>query len=94
MGTGSIAKTELRLYPVHEDLLEVIEVRNKDGLTPLLWCAAHGRTEAAKWCVKNGADILKEDLKGRLPRQIAEARGHPATAQALSELAREKWLKL
>ena len=94
VGTGSIAKTALRLYPVHEDLLEMIEVRNKDGLTPLLWCAAHGRTEAAKWCVKNGADILKEDLKGRLPRQIAEARGHPATAQALSELAREKWLKL
>ena len=37
---------------------EMMEVKNLDGLTPLLWCAAHGRTEAARWCVANGANIL------------------------------------
>jgi ankyrin repeat protein len=72
----------------------MMEVKNVDGLTPLLWCAAHGRTEAAKWCVANGADILATDSKGRLPRQIADARGHAETAAVLSALAREKWLKV
>ena len=59
----------------------MMEVKNLDGLTPLLWCAAHGRTEAARWCVANGADILAVDAKGRLPRQVADARGHAETAE-------------
>jgi hypothetical protein len=91
---GGLAETALRVYPVHEDELEMLEVKNLDGLTPLLWCAAHGRTEAARWCVANGADILAVDAKGRLPRQVADARGHAETAEALSALARDKWLKL
>lgn len=94
VGNGQIAEIALRNYPMHHDLLDMMEIRNIDGLTPLLWCAAHGRTNAAKWCFENGADILKCDLKGRLPRQIAESRGHAHTAQVLSDLARNKWLKL
>ena len=67
MEPGGLAETALRVYPVHEDELEMMEVKNLDGLTPLLWCAAHGRTEAARWCVANGADIPAVDAKGRLP---------------------------
>lgn len=80
-------------YPVHEHELEMIEVKNNDGLTPLLWAARHGRTAAARWCVGKGADMLATDAKGRIARQTAEAHGHGECAQMLSELARERWMR-
>ena len=35
-----------RAYPVHEHRLQMLEVKNVEGMTMLLWAAAHGRTEA------------------------------------------------
>ena len=78
----------LEAYPVHESELEMLEVKNVDGLTPLLWAARHGRTDAARWCAREGADMLATDSKGRVARQVAHARGHKETAEALSALAR------
>ena len=35
-----------RAYPVHEHKLQMLEVKNVEGMTMLLWAAAHGRSEA------------------------------------------------
>ena len=46
----------------------MLEVANMEGMTMLLWAAAHGRPAAARWLVGHGADMLATDRKGRLPR--------------------------
>jgi hypothetical protein len=46
----------------------MLEVPNTEGMTMLLWAAAHGRSAAARWLVGHGADMLATDRKGRLPR--------------------------
>lgn len=91
---GGVADMLLEAYPVHESELEMLEVKNVDGLTPLLWAARHGRTDAARWCARKGADMLATDSKGRVARQLAHARGHKETAEALSALAREQWMRI
>ena len=83
-----------RAYPVHEEKLEMLEVKNQEGNTPLLWAAAHGREEAVKWLVGKGANMLAVDRKGRLPRQTADEHGHHKTSALLSELARNEWMRL
>ena len=83
-----------RAYPVHEHKLQMLEVKNIEGMTPLLWAAAHGRSDAVRWLVSKGADMLATDRKGRLPRQTADAHGHGETSALLSALARNEWLRL
>ena len=63
------AEMLFRAYPVHEHKLQMLEVKNVEGSTMLLWAAAHGRSEAARWLVSKGADMLATDRKGRLPRR-------------------------
>ena len=85
---GGIAESILAKYGFHEHEMEVLEIKNSEQMTPLLWAAAHGRTETCRWLVAKGADILATDGKGRLPRQTADAHGHGETSEVLSRLAR------
>ena len=85
---GGIAESILARYGFHEHEMEVLEIKNSEQMTPLLWAAAHGRTETCRWLVAKGADILATDGKGRLPRQTADAHGHGETSEVLSRLAR------
>ena len=86
---GGIAESILAKYRFHEHEMEVLEIKNaSEGATPLLWAAAHGKTETCRWLVDKGADILATDIKGRLPRQTADAHGHGETSEVLSRLAR------
>ena len=85
---GGIAELIHAQYRFHEHEMEVLEIKNTEGMTPLLWAAAHGRTETVTWLVEKGADILATDGKGRLPRQTADAHGHGETSEVLSRLAR------
>ena len=85
---GGIAESILAKYRFHEHEMEVLEIKNSEQMTPLLWAAAHGRTETCRWLVAKGADILATDGKGRLPRQTADAHGHGETSEVLSRLAR------
>ena len=85
---GGIAESILAKYGFHEHEMEVLEIKNAEQMTPLLWAAAHGRTETCRWLVAKGADILATDGKGRLPRQTADAHGHGETSEVLSRLAR------
>lgn len=39
------AEMLLRAYPVHEHKLQMLEVKNVEGMTMLLWAAAHGQGE-------------------------------------------------
>ena len=85
---GGIADVIHAQYRFHEHEMEVLDIKNTEGMTPLLWAAAHGRTETVTWLVEKGADILATDGKGRLPRQTADAHGHGETSEVLSRLAR------
>ena len=85
---GGIAESILARYGFHEHEMEELEIKNSEQMTPLLWAAAHGRTETCRWLVAKGADILATDGKGRLPRQTADAHGHGETSEVLSRLAR------
>ena len=79
---------------MHERKLEVMEIKSNEGMTMLLLAAAHGRDAACEWLVKNGANLLATDKKGRLPRQTAEQHGKFDTSALLSQLAKKEWLRL
>ena len=93
---GGVADMLLEAYPMpREAQLEMLEVKNVGGLTPLLWAARHGRTDAARWCARKGADMLATDSKGRVARQLAHARGHKETAEGVIRArAGEQWMRI
>ena len=63
-----------------------------DGRTPLL--GRQARSNRRRVVRAKGADMLATDSKGRVARQLAHARGHKGTAEALSALAREQWMRI
>lgn len=69
-----------------------LEVRDRKGRTPLAWCAAHGKTDMARFLHSKGASLLARDLQGNVPRVLAYKHRHAATAEALTELARQDYL--
>ena len=55
------------------------------GVTPLAWAALHGRTEAAKWLLDNGADIGARNRDGGTALHAAAFMGRTETVRLLLE---------
>lgn len=55
-----------------------------------MWAAAAGQDRMIRLLVHLGADLLAQDLGGLVARQVANNDGTRATAEVLTQLAREQ----
>ena len=53
------------------------------GATPLFCAAANGLLPMVKLLMKHGASLIVTDHHGRVPRRIADMKGHTAVAEFL-----------
>jgi len=70
-----------------------LERRDAKGWTPLCSAAADGRIGMLRLLLRHGASLLAADDSGRVPRAIAERRGHSAAAQLLQRAAQSGLLR-
>jgi ankyrin repeat protein len=62
-----------------------VTAKNRLGLTPLLFAADRGRTDAAKALLESGADVHTTDLQGRFALLTAACKGYSWFVQLLVE---------
>ena len=60
-----------------------VDVKNKYGLTPLMWAANNGHSDIASLLLQHGANIEAKDEDGRTPLMYASSWGHTDTASLL-----------
>lgn len=69
-----------------------LEARDSRGRTPLAYAARLGRDRMVSVLASKGANLLAQDMHGRVPRQLAHLHRHTRTAQLLSTLARGQYV--
>ena len=60
-----------------------VNVKDKDGRTPLIWAVEEGHTEVAKELIGAKADVNVKDERSRAPLMLAVEKGHAEVAKEL-----------
>ena len=67
MAADRVAQADL-LVKADDTLLSMADL---DGVTPVMWAVLEKKTEWLEWCLRNGADIKRENEKGQSALSLA-----------------------
>lgn len=82
VSTNNLAALDtLRLASPLADVTRISDV----GFSPLMLAASEGQDEAARWCMKHGADVNAQGCFDLTPLMLCAARGYTKVARALLE---------
>lgn len=83
---GLMEKPTMGHYEVVQTLLEygaMIDTRDKDGITAIMYACFNGHTSAVKTLLNHGADASFKNKAGKTALQLALTSGFPEAAQAI-----------
>lgn len=80
---GKTAKIEKLLQTAQAS--QLVNIRNKDGMTPLHRASVKGHVDIVRLLINKGADIEATDGRGWTPLHIAAMKGHAQIVELLTQ---------